>query len=137
VLDVLDRAAALRTSSLFSSLPAESLLPIAERARAAALAAGEALFAAGDAGDAVYVLVSGRLRVDRGGGRVDELGPGEVVGEMAAIDGGRRSAGVAAITDAALLRFERDHFLDVLVDHPAAARALAATLAARLRATRP
>lgn len=87
------------------------------------LQAGEYLVRRGDPADCAYVLVSGRLRVtDDEGARVGgaEVGPGELVGEMALVEGGSRSATLVAVRDAQVARIARDAFLDALRDHPEA-----------------
>jgi putative ABC transport system ATP-binding protein len=68
------------------------------------LAAGETLIRQGDPGVLVYVVIEGRLSIERsepGGGPpyVTECGPGEHVGEMAPLFNLPRSATVRAITD--------------------------------------
>lgn len=134
MLDVLDRALALKAAPLFAPLEPEELLPVAELCSEAVVAAGEPLFTEGDLGDSLYVVVSGRVRVERGGRVVAELGPGECVGEMAALDWEPRSATVVAVEETELVRLERDDLLDLLGDHPELVRALAGVLVARIRA---
>jgi CRP-like cAMP-binding protein len=74
---------------------------LATEMRRVHLAAGTPLFRQGDAGDAVYFVVAGRLvvQVTRDDGqhvRIGEVGPGESVGEMALVSGEPRIAGVVA-----------------------------------------
>ena len=102
------------------------------------LAAGEVLFQAGDPGDAVYVVVEGEVevRASTQGGRdvrLISLGPGDLVGEMAALDGGPRSADVAALRRSRLWRISRAAMLAALEAEPKAAVALVVELSARLR----
>ncbi|TXM70881.1 EAL domain-containing protein [Methylobacterium sp. WL120] len=69
--------------------------------------AGTLLFAAGQPGDAAYLIVSGRLEVflERPDGDLvlAQRGPGEIVGEMAILDKRPRSASVRALEDSALV----------------------------------
>ena len=78
------------------------------------LAAGEILFREGDAADAMYVVVSGRLRATRdddGETRiVGDISRGETVGEMALLTGGVRSATVHALRDCVLAGLDRPTF---------------------------
>lgn len=99
---------------------------------------GEVLFQAGDPGDAVYVVVDGEVEVrnstpDGRDVRLVALGPGALVGEMAALDGGPRSADVAATRRARLWRIARSAMLAALEAEPKAAVALVVELSARLR----
>lgn len=103
-----------------------------------ALQPGEVLFQAGDPGDAVYVVVDGEVEVrnstpDGRDVRLVALGPGALVGEMAALDGGPRSADVAATRRARLWRIARGAMLAALEAEPKAAVALVIELSARLR----
>jgi CRP-like cAMP-binding protein len=131
----LDKASVLRAVPLFARLGPDELLALAELAESTTLAAGARLFTEGDPGDALYLVVAGRVAVDRGGVRVAELGLGECIGELAIIDEGQRSATVTALEPAELLRLDRDDFLDTLFLYPAVARAVLAVLARRLRGT--
>ena len=103
------------------------------------LAPGQMLFRSGDPGDAVFVIVEGEVEVRNStpGGRdirLVALGPGALVGEMAALDGGLRSADVAATRRSRLWRIARGALLDALETDPKAAVALVVELSARLRA---
>ncbi|MFC6885782.1 MULTISPECIES: Crp/Fnr family transcriptional regulator [Actinomadura] len=85
----------------------------------------------------VFVLRSGAVKVwtDRGGETVilDLLGPGDVVGELEAADGGARQASAEALTAVEALVLPADRFRAVLDAHPGATWAVAAVLAERLR----
>jgi NTE family protein len=78
------------------------------------LAAGETLFREGEEGDAMYVVVSGRLRAAReedGGSRtIGDIGRGETVGEIALLTGEPRSASVHALRDCVLAGLDRPTF---------------------------
>jgi Cyclic nucleotide-binding domain len=62
------------------------------------LETGEVLVEQGDTGTDVYLLFDGVLMVEIDGNPVTELGPGAVVGEMALLEGGRRTATLRAVT---------------------------------------
>lgn len=89
----------------------ENLLP---SIRWKELAAGEVLFREGDSADAMYVVVSGRLRAtrqDEGETRtVGDISRGETVGEMALLTGDVRSATVHALRDCVLAGLDRPTF---------------------------
>jgi diguanylate cyclase len=78
-----------------------------------AIGAGEVLFREGDPADCAYVVERGRFQVSiqRDGARhvLAELREGALIGEMALVDGGPRTATVTAIQDGALQRLERGH----------------------------
>ncbi|MGH8663354.1 MAG: patatin-like phospholipase family protein [Burkholderiales bacterium] len=102
------------------------------------LAGGAMLFDQGEAGDTLYIVVHGRLRVSVAGGRggrrvVAELGRGESVGEMALLTGERRSARVEAIRDSMLLALSHSAFERVVEQYPRVMTQLARQLVERLK----
>lgn len=133
VLDVLARAVELRKAPLFASLGAEVLVPVANLSSEVELDEDEALFAAGEPGDSLYVIVRGSVRVESRGELVATLGAGECVGEMSALDWEPRSAAVVADEPTLLLRVDRNDLMDLLTDHPRLVDGLAEVLCARLR----
>lgn len=85
--------------------------------------AGETLMAQGDAGDAMYLILSGRLRAyikdDEGTPRaVREMGRGQIVGEMAVITGEPRLATVVTVRDSVLVRLRKSDFNRLLATSP-------------------
>ncbi len=85
------------------------------------LAAGQTLMAQGDAGDCMYLVISGRLRAYIRGADgmerlVREMARGQVVGEMALYTDDVRSATVVAIRDSVLVRLDRPAFLRLLAE---------------------
>jgi CRP-like cAMP-binding protein len=65
--------------------------------------AGYVLMQQGDIGREMFVIVSGRVVIERDGQQINELGPGGVVGEMALISEAPRSATVRVVEPARLL----------------------------------
>ncbi len=87
------------------------------------LTSGDVLMRAGESSDAVYVVISGRLRVVSdlftAKERVHaELGAGETIGEMALITGEPRSADVYAIRDTQLAKLTKPAAERLLMRHP-------------------
>ncbi len=107
------------------------------RVRWLPLAAGETLMRQGEAGDALYLLVSGRLRVyiERDGQRraVREISRGEVVGEMSLITQEPRSATLVAIRDSVLVSLGKEDFAHLQAISPAISLALTRKIIERLR----
>jgi hypothetical protein len=63
------------------------------------LSAGDTLCREGESGTDVFLVLDGVLRVEQGGTRVAEFGPGAVLGERAGIEGGIRTSTLVAVTD--------------------------------------
>ena len=135
-----DAEHALAKSYLFQALPAEARTRLVERGQGLSLEAGAVLFMQGDPGDALYVVLEGEMearRVTSGGTeiRLAALGAGAVIGEMAVLDGGGRSADVVAVSRTHLLSLARAVIQSLLEEEPRAALAIAIELSTRLRAT--
>ena len=122
---------------LFEGLDAEVLEELVPEVEWVSLRSGETLFRQGDAGDASYVVISGRLRVVAEGSAGDrvlnEVGRGEIVGEMALLTGDDRSATVYAVRDTQLARLGEATFRGFVGRHPAAMKRIAEFVVDRLR----
>jgi CRP-like cAMP-binding protein len=99
-------------------------------------AAGETIFAKGEAGNRMFVITSGTVAIVDDGRVVDALGPGELVGELALIDAAPRSASAVARTDCALASIDRSRFLFLVQQTPYFAVQVMQTMAERMRAER-
>ena len=80
-----------------------------------------------------FVIASGEAEVRVGDLPVAVVGPGDVVGEMAIVDGGPRTATVVALTDVHAFSIEKRRFDHLLECAPAIARAMLRQLSTRLR----
>jgi CRP/FNR family transcriptional regulator, cyclic AMP receptor protein len=123
----------LRGVEIFSSVHDEYLADVANRTKEVHLAAGETLFARGDTGTLMYVIVKGRMRIHVEDRVLAELGELEVLGEMAALDPEPRSANATAIEDTYLLSLSHHdirHLMEIDVE---VATGLIRTLCRRLR----
>jgi CRP-like cAMP-binding protein len=125
---------------LFRGLPEASRAELVARARIKTFGHGETVFLTGAKGDCLIVVLSGRLRVSVASpeGReivLASLGPGEIVGEIAVLDGKERTGDVTAQTDCTLAILDRRDILSLLEREPAAWMAIVELLCARLRST--
>jgi CRP/FNR family cyclic AMP-dependent transcriptional regulator len=125
-------------SSLLGRLPQGDLRELAGHAVKRAYRAGHELFRRGDESDGLYAIVSGTVRVhietvEGGAVEVAVRGPGETLGELAALDGMPRSASATAQSDVTVLWVPADRFRAWLVRHPHASAGMLEQLAKRLR----
>jgi NTE family protein len=102
------------------------------------IAGGSTLITQGEPGDALYLLVSGRLRAyihsEADGSRmVGEITRGQIVGEMSLFTGEPRTATVLAIRDSLLVRLAKPAFDALLAQHASMSRALARQVIQRLQ----
>lgn len=94
---------------------------------------GEQIFAEGDPGDALYVLLEGDVEISHEGSHIDFLRSRTIFGEMALVDEGRRSATAVAVTPVTVLAIDRGGFRDILRSRPEFATEVMAIMTARLR----
>jgi len=134
-----DLAQHLGRSVLFDGVDREDLARLAAIAREVSLANGDTLFDQGDESDGLYVILSGIVRIyltadDSREATINLLEDGDVIGEIALLDGLPRSAGVAALTDTKLIFIPREPFLQLLESSSTLARQIILMLCERLRA---
>jgi len=86
----------------------------------------------GNRSDAFVVILAGRAEVVRGDERVNELGPGEFIGEVGLVLSRTRNASVRAVTDMLVLVADAGRFKQLLDEVPGMARAVLDTLEDRL-----
>ena len=132
--------ATLRHVPLFESLDDEAAAELCHLLESLDSKAGTSLFRAGDQGDAMYLIERGKVRicvhtVDGREVTLTELDRGDFFGEMALIDGQRRSADAVVAEDAQLAVLSREHFLSFMRSSPDIALEMLTALANRLRHT--
>jgi len=125
---------------LLSGLEEAELERIAQVAIPRAFPKGARVFHEGDESDACYVIRDGEVRVTRehSDGRaiaLATLGPGELFGELAMLDGGVRSASVEALTDVDLLAVSAADMRGLLQRNGEITAKLVIALTRRLRET--
>jgi len=129
----------LRGVPLFAGLPEEDLEHLESGLTRCTVPAGEELFAEGDPGDSAYVITDGEVEVlkatDDRELRVAVLGEGDIIGEMALLEGAPRNATARALTDVALLAIPKANLDAVLSSSAAAVRALFDVFLVRWRET--
>lgn len=96
--------------------------------------AGEFLFQEGDPGDALYIVLSGVLRIEGGDTVYETVKAGGIVGEMGIVsEGYPRSASAVALARCELLRIDREAFLSLVAADPGFALNLMRICTHRLR----
>ena len=98
------------------------------------LPAGHMLCREGAAGPECFIIVTGQAEVTLDGVHLAVVGAGELVGEMAPLDGGRRSATVTTTTPTVALVIEGQRFEALVHAVPAVSQAVVRQLSGRLRA---
>ena len=128
----------MAATPMFQGVAAPQLDTLARQAKPVRLGAREVLFAKGDPGDRLYLVVSGRVRVGVVSAEGREvtyalIGPGHVFGEIAVLDGGPRTADATAAEPSELLAFDRRDVLAFIRDHGDYGLRLIEILCSRMR----
>jgi CRP-like cAMP-binding protein len=122
----------------FAGLDAPALERVAAGTRMRRFRRGEIIFHAGDPGDALFIIVSGEVKIALPSEEGDEailatLRPGDVFGELALLDGAPRSATASALVATEVVLLPRDRFRELVATEPAVRDTLLASLAGELR----
>lgn len=130
--------AALRAVPLFADLGADDVAALLGGVRIRRFRRGEVVFNQGDPGDALHVVLSGRVKISSPSENGVEailttLRPGEWFGALALLDGAPRSASATAVEPTETLVLPRDRFRQLVNDVPAIRDQVLAALAHELR----
>lgn len=135
-----EKAALLRRHPLFREVNPEVCERLAAQASTKHVLRGATIFSKGDAGTCLIAVCGGSVLVTapsmQGKSAVlNQIGEGEIFGEIALLDGHPRTADAVALTDCKLMVIERRHFLPLLHSFPDVAVKLLELLCSRLRRT--
>jgi CRP/FNR family transcriptional regulator, cyclic AMP receptor protein len=128
----------LQKCALFAALDEAERRELAAHAHPRSFAAGEAICRLGDRGDSMMAVAIGTVRISLPTTKGKEiiladLPPGELVGEIALLDGRPRSANATALTNCELMILDRRDVLPFLERHPAVCLKLIELLCGRIR----
>ncbi len=127
------KLALLKGVPLFDGLSNKELVGVARATEEIEYQEGELLARQDTPGNEAFVVVSGSVTVRRNGRKVATLGPGDVAGEMALLDGETRSADLVAAEDSRVLSISRRQFHGLWENNAKLSAKLLRTLAQRLR----
>lgn len=133
VLSTVETVVALKRSPLFADTPDDVLAAVARLLRERQLEAGVVVVSEGEEGEELFVIVSGRVDVRRGGRLLDQAGDGDVFGEMAVLAPGQRSATVTTVEPTHLLVLDQAPLDELLRERPETALAIIRVLVRILR----
>jgi CRP/FNR family cyclic AMP-dependent transcriptional regulator len=133
-------AALLGKTALFGPLEHADRLAVARQMLKMEVAPHRTIFTRGDPGGHLYLVAEGRVRLSvfSADGRLlsfKHAGAGDVFGEIAALDGGPRSADAVALTRVAVMTLAAEPLNQLIDRNPRVARAAIACLCQRLRET--
>lgn len=126
-------AKSLGAVPLFTGFSTKHLKRLATEADELIFEPREPIVEEGMRGETLFVVLTGRAKVTRRGRKVGEVLPGDFFGELSALDGGPRSATVAAETPMRVLRLFRHTLVELLRDEPGLILKLLDGIVRRLR----
>lgn len=130
----------LATVPLFAALEPEAAAALLASMQEHHLQRGEVIFAEGEAGDRLFVILEGKVKlgqtaVDGRESLIAVLGPGGMFGELSLFDPGPRTSTATALTDCHVASMARAALRPWLTGRPEVAEALLQALAQRIRRT--
>ena len=114
-----ERLELLERVPLFAEVPREVLAKIAEIAEESDVRAESVLTHEGRHEGYFFIVMSGSVRIERGGRVVNTLGPGDFFGSIALVDAGPRTATATTETESRLLSITNEQFRELVDESPA------------------
>jgi CRP/FNR family transcriptional regulator, cyclic AMP receptor protein len=135
-----NKVAVLRKHPIFCDLSPEAFEQLCRYAKHATLKRGATIFSKGDPGNRLVAVISGTVKISISSpeGRsaiLNLIGPGEIFGEVAVLDGQARTADATANTNCEIFVIDRREFLPFVRSQPALAMKFIELLCTRLRWT--
>jgi CRP-like cAMP-binding protein len=130
---IIQKGMHLRNSHFFKGITPEVLVEIAGLGEDVFLHPAEFLFNEGDPADGLYFLMSGNLDVLMGEKVVNQLEEGDVLGEIALLDSGLRTASIQSNGKSTLLKISGELFDEIMEEYPLVAKQVLKTLVERIR----
>ena len=130
----------LARAGLFQGIAVEAAQALATSLEYGDYSRGETVFAEGEQGDTLYIVIEGKVKIGRraADGRENMLsvmGPSDMFGELSLFDPGPRTATATVVTDARLASLAQTALRPWITDRPEIAEQLLRVLARRLRRT--
>jgi len=136
----LGAAGFLKSNPLFGNLSEEALNEVTALGYTRSVKRGEVLYLQGDPGDRLFLVLSGEVRISADGPdgqqlHLNTLGPGDINGEIALMDGGKRTASATMTQDGMMFCIDRPDFMRLLEREPDITMQLLQLLCSRVRWT--
>lgn len=130
---LIEKVMILKGVQIFEHTSEEILTEIAAVVEEVEASDGTVIFNKGDAGDSMYVIVEGQVRVKDGERTINVLGEREIFGELALLDPEPRSASCLAVGDCRLFRLDAETFSQLMAANIEIVRGVLHVLCERLR----
>ena len=131
---IVERVFLLQNVQFFHTLSVDDLAAVASICTKGHAEARQVIYEEGELGDALYVIISGGIRLHHGGELLMELHAGDSFGQTSVLDGGSRPVTAKAADEGVdFMRLERQPLLDLMADRPELVSGLLAELGKRIR----
>src|SRR5207248_1990313 len=137
---VSSKLSVLRKHPIFCDLEPEALDQLCRYAKHITLKRGASIFCKGDPGNSLFAVISGTVKIsisspDGRNAILNLIGPGEIFGEIALLDGQVRSTDATANTNCEMFTIDRREFVPFVRSQPTVAMKFIELLCTRLRRT--
>lgn len=134
-LTQVDKVMALKSIEALRAVPTEHLRHVARAAQERSYAPREHLFREGDPPGPLFIVLKGRIGLERTGVPAGEVREGSPLGAWSLFDDQPRSSDAVALEETQVLMVDREDFYDAIAEHPAIASSLLSDMLRRLRRT--
>ena len=132
-MTIMEKVLALHEVDLFSQMDTEELSILAAIAEEDQFDPGEQIFKEQEPSDSLNLILSGQVRILRGGQEIFVAGPSDTLGALSLLDGQPWLFGAEVTATTEVLRIDRSTFLDVMADHPRITEGILRTLVKKIR----
>ena len=130
---ILEKTILLKTVDIFQDIPGELLSQISQISSVKNYEHGEIIFNEGDAGDSMFIVLSGEVSIKKGNKLIAKLERGASLGEMALLDHETRSADALSEKDSVLLKINQDVFYELMEGNADIMKQMIRLLTSRIR----
>jgi CRP-like cAMP-binding protein len=131
----------LSRAGIFQGVEPSAVAALTKQLRPIDFPLGHIVFAQGEPGDRLYIIISGKVKIGNRSPEGQEnlltiMGPSDMFGEMSLFDTGPRTSSATTITEVRAVSMDRDVLRSWIADRPEIAEQLLRVLARRLRRTK-
>lgn len=133
MMATIERVLLFKRCALFSQIPGEELVHIAQACDEVEYAPGSAFFREGDPADACYLIVTGSVQIQQQSRPLYDAAPGFLLGEIEILADEAHSASAFALSEVGALKINREDLNEVIAVKSEVARGLLKALARKLK----
>jgi len=133
MLTVVEKVVFLQNVEIFGEVPSEQLTSLAAIADETEFQAGDTIFKEKEPSDSLYLVITGKVSLQRDGQQVLLAGPRDSFGTWSLLDEEPQVVTAKVMEDTMLLRIDRNDFVDLLADNIQVTQSILKTLVKRLR----